>query len=99
MSARAEGGGGSPPGMVVDRIEGDFAVVELTGGPTLDLPLWMLPDGVREGDVIRTRLADLAGVRRIDLEIDRAETDRRRALAAESLSRLQSRDPGGDIVL
>ena len=35
----------------VDRIEGDYAVVEY-GGEMLEIPLTELPDGVREGTVL-----------------------------------------------
>jgi hypothetical protein len=35
--------------IVVDRIEGEFAVVEI-GGAKVDVPLADLPPGVREGD-------------------------------------------------
>ncbi len=37
--------------MVVDRIEGDFAVVE-NEGIMLDIPLSQLPCNVKEGDMI-----------------------------------------------
>lgn len=35
--------------IVVDRIEGDVAVLEI-GGRTVDVPLTELPSGVKEGD-------------------------------------------------
>lgn len=35
--------------LVIDRIEGDFAVVEFDGQP-FDLPVAALPPGVGEGD-------------------------------------------------
>lgn len=37
--------------IVVDRIEGTRAVLEL-GGETVDVPLAALPAGVKEGDVL-----------------------------------------------
>lgn len=37
--------------MVVDRIEGDFAIVE-HGEEMLEIPLSELPENVREGDVL-----------------------------------------------
>ncbi|MBR3969966.1 MAG: DUF3006 domain-containing protein [Ruminococcus sp.] len=37
--------------MVVDRIEGDFAVVEHRG-EMIEIPLSELPENVREGDVL-----------------------------------------------
>lgn len=38
--------------MVVDRIEGDYAVVE-NEGIMLDIPLSQLPCDIKEGDVLR----------------------------------------------
>jgi len=37
--------------IVVDRIEGDRAIVEWAGG-RIDLPLAMLPEGTCEGDTL-----------------------------------------------
>ena len=36
----------------VDRIEGDFAVLEGEGGSMSDVPLSGLPEGVEEGDCL-----------------------------------------------
>lgn len=52
---------------VIDRLEGGKAVLELEGGGAAALPAGMLPAGAREGDVLV-----------LTLEIDRAETERRR---------------------
>ena len=38
--------------MVIDRIEGDFAIIEFNGD-TVDIPLSWLPQGSKEGDRIR----------------------------------------------
>lgn len=37
---------------IVDRFEGDYAVVEFEGRQMKDVSLVLLPAGVREGDVI-----------------------------------------------
>ena len=37
--------------VIIDRIEGSFAVAELPNGQTADLPLVFVP-GVQEGDVV-----------------------------------------------
>lgn len=51
---------------VVDRVEGDWAVVEWEGRSIGDLPLSALPSGVREGDgvvaVLRRRSRARVGV-------------------------------------
>ena len=38
---------------VIDRFEGDFAIVELTDGKTVELPKVVLPDGAKEGDTVK----------------------------------------------
>lgn len=37
----------------VDRIEGDIAVIEIAIGKTVNLPLAALPEGTKEGTVLR----------------------------------------------
>src|SRR2546425_7925961 len=37
---------------IVDRHEGDLAVVEVDGGSTLDVPRWLLPHAGRPDDVL-----------------------------------------------
>ena len=37
---------------IIDRHEGDLAVVEVDGGPVLDLPRWLLPHAARPDDVL-----------------------------------------------
>jgi hypothetical protein len=83
--------------LVVDRFEGEFVVVELPGGNTIDLPLWLLPNGAKEGDVIQveTGLGREGGSVRLTIDLDASAA----ALAdsRERLQRLRDRDPGGDI--
>ncbi|MEZ0536520.1 DUF3006 domain-containing protein [Caldicellulosiruptoraceae bacterium PP1] len=50
--------------VVVDRIEGDFAVVELPDRTIVNMPIILLPKEVKEGDVII-------------IEIDKKETKQR----------------------
>jgi hypothetical protein len=58
--------------IVVDRIEGERAVLE-GGGERFELPASLLPPGTREGDVLTfTRLSP-------DLSAARARLDRLRA--------------------
>ena len=51
--------------LIIDRIEGRFAVAELENGATESVPLTILPHGVREGDVIR-------------ITVDKRETETRK---------------------
>lgn len=50
--------------IVVDRIEGDRAVLELDG-KTIDVPVSWLPEGVGEGAVLRLSVDPDAGARRL----------------------------------
>jgi hypothetical protein len=51
---------------IIDRFEEDYAVIELEGRTTFDLPRSLLPEGAAEGDVLI-----------FDVKIDREETKRR----------------------
>jgi hypothetical protein len=85
--------------LIVDRVEGDLVVVELQDGRTLELPRWMLPPELREGDVVAARPASAEGIWRLETWVDAEETQRRRASVKETVQRLSARDPGGDIEL
>lgn len=50
---------------IVDRIDGDYAVVELENGKAVDIPLISLPEDIKEGAVI-------------NVSADKAETDKRK---------------------
>ncbi|GAW94350.1 DUF3006 domain-containing protein [Calderihabitans maritimus] len=52
--------------LVIDRFEGDMAVIEYNG-KTFDLPRSLLPEEAKEGDVLK-----------ISIEIDKEETEKRR---------------------
>lgn len=80
---------------VVDGIEGRLVRVELEDGQTVDLPLSSLPRGVREGDVLQMIEEDGD----FTLEIDHAETARRRAGAQAGLDALNQAAPDGEINL
>ena len=85
--------------LVVDRFEGDYAVVEVDGDGTVDLPRWLLPRGISEGDLLRARVGEVEGVWRVEIEVDAGETEARRKAAEETVRRMSARDPGGDIQL
>jgi DnaJ-class molecular chaperone len=81
--------------VVVDGIEGKWARVELPDGTTEDWALSSLPKGVKEGDVIRLEVTDGD----LDLEIDHAETKRRRQGAQARLDALNGAASDGEITL
>lgn len=84
---------------IVDRIEGEHAVVERALHETLHLPRALLPTGVREGDALRVTVS--AGDEEVRLAIarDAQETNRRATEARRILDDLKQQDPGGDIKL
>ena len=51
--------------LIIDRLEGEFAVVELENKATANLPACLLPAGAKEGDVLR-------------IEIDHEQTNSRK---------------------
>ena len=51
--------------IIIDRFEGEYAVVELPNRRMVDLPLIIVPAGAREGDTL-------------DISVDEDETERRR---------------------
>ena len=51
--------------VIIDRFEENYAVVELSDKKTVDLPLELVPEGGKEGDVL-------------DITIDYKETDKRK---------------------
>lgn len=85
----------------VDSIEeGVAAVHDAASGGLSRVPLWMLPDEVREGDVVEVARTGGAGLATLTLRVDREATaqalQRSRAQVSEPLP---PHDPGGDIVL
>lgn len=51
--------------VIIDRIEGGFAVVELENGSHFNLPTGLLPEGAKEGSVI-------------DISLDKAAEEKKR---------------------
>lgn len=67
--------------VIVDRIEGNWAVLELEDGATFEFPLDLLPAGCQEGQAFRIRI-----------ERDRRLEQARLEQAAEIQRRLLERD-------
>lgn len=51
--------------VIIDRFEGDYAVVELPNRRMIDLPLILVPGGAREGDTL-------------DISVDEDDTELRK---------------------
>lgn len=52
---------------IIDRLEGDWAVIQWDSGQTFNFPRALLPSGAKGGDAVR-----------FDASIDRSETEMRR---------------------
>jgi hypothetical protein len=83
---------------VIDRIEGKIAVVVGDDGRSFDVPKRQLPQGCREGTVLRVE-AGPGGIDWSRAVIDDAERRRRLERSRETLRRLGEADPGGDVTL
>lgn len=82
----------------IDSIEDGRAALLSERGVLLLLPAGQLPEGAREGDVLRLDVANEAPGEHAFV-IDPEETQARRAEAEARLTRLRARDPGGDLEL
>ncbi len=51
--------------MVIDRIEGDFAIIEAASGKLFKMPKALLPKDAKEGDVLV-------------IEVDKEETEKKK---------------------
>ena len=57
---------------VVDVIEDGSASIEVDGRTVTPIPQWMLPEGVREGDVLSVTHDRLEGKSELLIETDRS---------------------------
>ncbi len=84
---------------IVDRHEGDLAVVEVDGGSTLDVPRWLLPHAARPDDVLLVSVEQGTDRTVVTIVRDVAATERARAAARQAVDHLKRRDPGEDVIL
>jgi hypothetical protein len=84
---------------ILDRLEGERAVLERALHETFDLARALLPTGAREGDALRVTIRTTDGESRLSMVRDKEETRRRAAEAARILRDLERGDPGGDVKL
>ena len=84
---------------IVDRFEGERAVLERALHEMLDLPRTLLPAGAREGDALRVTIQADVGTSRVILVRDEKETAARAADLQRLQESLRGRDPGGNIKL
>lgn len=75
---------------IIDRFEGGFAVIEVTGEPELrNVPKKLLPRGAKEGDHLQLELEDGQVIR---VQIDPEATEEARKRIQEKLDRLRRGD-------
>ena len=84
---------------IVDVIEDGSASIEVDGRSVTPIPQWMLPDGVREGDVLSVTHDRKEGKSALLIETD--PDARRKALdrSVKQVSTKTKNDHGGDISL
>ncbi len=83
----------------VDRVERNVAVLVNDAGETIEMPRVELPEGLREGSVLRVRFGAQNVPDWSSAVIDKEEEKRRLKEAKEILDDMKRSDPGGDIVL
>ncbi|NLY45741.1 MAG: DUF3006 domain-containing protein [Tissierella sp.] len=42
--------------IIIDRFEGEFAVVELEDKSFIDMPIELVPEGAKEGDIVEIQI-------------------------------------------
>src|SRR5580765_1564191 len=84
---------------VVDIIEDGSASIEVDGRTVTPIPEWMLPEGVKEGDVLSVTHDRREGKSELVIETD--PEAKRKALdrSERQVSRESKNDRGGDIQL
>ena len=71
----------------IDRIEGDFAVIETPDNKHKNIALENLPQGVQSGDVLKKNGNG-------DFEISKSETEKRRNVNINLLEKLRKKSKG-----
>lgn len=84
---------------VVDRLEGELAILVADDGTTVEVTRTRLPREAREGSVLRVPLSQAAPPDWSKGVLDEAEQQRRLSEARARLEDLRKRDPGGNITL
>ena len=85
--------------VVVDRVEGEQAILVFGDGSATEVAAEALPDGAKPGMVLRVKRDSRGRIYRDQMLVDLIETRRRVAEAETILGDLRRRDPGGDVIL
>lgn len=84
---------------VVDVIEDGSASIEVDGRSVTPIPAWLLPEGVKEGDVLSVTHDRGESKSALVIEADPAAKKAALDRSAQQVSRKSKNDPGGDVVL
>lgn len=84
---------------IVDVIEDGSASIEVDGKTVTPIPQWMLPEGVKEGDVLSVTHDRERGKSALLIETDPQARKKALDKSAKQVSRKSKTDRGGDIQL
>jgi hypothetical protein len=84
---------------IVDVIEDGSASIEVDGRTVTPIPQWMLPEGVREGDVLTVTHDRKEGKSALLIETDPEAKKKLLDQSAKQVARKSKNDRGGDISL
>lgn len=84
---------------VVDVIEDGSASIEIDGRMVTPVPAWMLPEGVREGDVLSVTHTRKDAKSTLVIEIDAKGKEKALARSAKQVRGTAKNDRGGNIKL
>lgn len=84
---------------VVDVIEDGSASIEVDGRTITSIPEWMLPEGVKEGDVLSVTHERREGRSALVIENDPEAKTKALDRSEKQVSRKSKNDRGGDIQL
>lgn len=84
---------------VVDVMEDGSASIEIDGRTVTPIPVWLLPDGVKEGDVLAVTHDRGQGRSALLIETDPEAKKKALDKSARQVSRKSKADRGGDIQL
>lgn len=84
---------------VVDVIEHGSASIEVDGRTVTSIPQWMLPEGVKEGDVLTVSHDRRQGKSELIIETDPEAKKKALDRSEKQVSRKSKNDRGGDIQL
>jgi hypothetical protein len=84
---------------VVDVIEDGSASIEVDGRSVTPIPQWLLPDGVREGDVLSVTHDREEGKSALLIETDSGAKQKALDKSRKQVTRRSKNDRSGDITL